>query len=144
MPIPRHYSYGPRKLNIILTQLRCNASFLNYDLCKVKMLSNASCNCDLKACLKMVIFSSYVRRSLPFVSRFTSILMLEGSQLRLLNIISLLSMYIFFLFCESFYICVYMLLLLCECFYMCVYMWLLLCECFYMCVQGNSNIYTHI
>jgi hypothetical protein len=40
-----HYSYGPRKLNIILTQLRCNASFLNYDLCKVKMLSNASCNC---------------------------------------------------------------------------------------------------
>jgi hypothetical protein len=39
----------------------------------------------------MVIFSSYVRRSLPFVSIFTSILMLEGSQLRLLNIISLLS-----------------------------------------------------
>jgi hypothetical protein len=32
MPIPRHYYYGPRKLNIILTQLRCNASFLNYDL----------------------------------------------------------------------------------------------------------------
>jgi hypothetical protein len=45
MPIPRHYSYGPRKLNIILTQLRCNASFLNYHLCKVKILSNASCNC---------------------------------------------------------------------------------------------------
>ena len=45
MPIPRHYYYGPRKLNIILTQLRCNASFLNYDLCKVKNLSNASCNC---------------------------------------------------------------------------------------------------
>ena len=45
MPIPRHYSYGPGKLNIILTQLRCNASFLNYDLCKVKILSNASCNC---------------------------------------------------------------------------------------------------
>ena len=33
------------QLNIILTQLRCNASFLNYDLCKVKNLSNASCNC---------------------------------------------------------------------------------------------------
>jgi hypothetical protein len=32
----------------------------------------------------IVIFSWYVvRRSLPFVSRFTSILMLEGSQLRL-------------------------------------------------------------
>ena len=36
----------------------------------------------------------YVRRSLPFVSRFTSILMLEDSQLRLLNIISLLSVYL--------------------------------------------------
>jgi hypothetical protein len=47
MPIPRHYSYGPRKLNIILTQLCCNASFLNYDLCKVKILSNASCNCGV-------------------------------------------------------------------------------------------------
>jgi hypothetical protein len=45
MPIPRHYSYDPRKLNIILTQLRFNASFLNYDLCKGKILSNASCNC---------------------------------------------------------------------------------------------------
>ena len=45
MPIPRHYSYGPRKLNIILTQLRCNASFQNYNLCKVNILSNASCNC---------------------------------------------------------------------------------------------------
>ena len=48
----------------------------------------------LKACLKIVVFSWYVRRSLPFVSRFTSILMLEGSQLRLLNIISLLSVYL--------------------------------------------------
>jgi hypothetical protein len=45
MPIPRHYYYGPRKLNIILTQIRCNASFLKYGECKVKMLSNASCNC---------------------------------------------------------------------------------------------------
>jgi hypothetical protein len=42
----------------------------------------------------MVIFSTYVRRSLPFVSRFTSILMLEGKQLRLLHIISLLSVYL--------------------------------------------------
>ena len=33
-PIPRNYSDGPRKLNIILAQLRCKASFLNYDLCK--------------------------------------------------------------------------------------------------------------
>jgi hypothetical protein len=45
----------------------------------------------LKACLKIVIFSWYVRKSLPFVSRFTSILMLEGSQL---NNISLLSVYL--------------------------------------------------
>jgi hypothetical protein len=45
LPIPRHYYYGPKKLNIILTQLRCNASFLNYDWCKVKILSNASCKC---------------------------------------------------------------------------------------------------
>ena len=36
---------GPRKLIIILTQLRCNASFLNYDLCKANILSNASCSC---------------------------------------------------------------------------------------------------
>ena len=45
MPIPRHHSYGLRKLNIILTHIRCNASFLNCDWCKAKMLSNASCNC---------------------------------------------------------------------------------------------------
>jgi hypothetical protein len=49
----------------------------------------------LKACLKIVVFSWYARRSLPFVSRFTSILMLEDSQLRLLNNISLLSVYIY-------------------------------------------------
>jgi hypothetical protein len=45
MPNPKRYSYGPRKLNIILTQLRCNASFFNYDLYQVNILSNASCNC---------------------------------------------------------------------------------------------------
>jgi hypothetical protein len=45
MPIPRHYSYGPRKMNIILIQLRHIASFLNYDLCKDKKKSSASCNC---------------------------------------------------------------------------------------------------
>jgi hypothetical protein len=41
MPIPTHYSYGPRKLNIILTQLRFNAFFLNYHLRKVYIISNA-------------------------------------------------------------------------------------------------------
>jgi hypothetical protein len=40
MPIPKHYAHVPRKLNIILTHLRCNASFLNYDLWKVKKLYN--------------------------------------------------------------------------------------------------------
>jgi hypothetical protein len=45
MPIPTHHSYGPRKLNIILTQLRFNAFFLNYHLRKVYIISNASCNC---------------------------------------------------------------------------------------------------
>ena len=44
----------------------------------------------------VVVFSWYVRKSLPFVSSFTSILMLEGSQLRLSNNISLLSVYLSF------------------------------------------------
>jgi hypothetical protein len=30
--VPKHYEIGPRKLHIILTKLRCFASFLNYDL----------------------------------------------------------------------------------------------------------------
>ena len=34
-PVPSHFSYGPRKLNIILTQIRRHASFLNNDLYKV-------------------------------------------------------------------------------------------------------------
>jgi hypothetical protein len=36
---------GPRKLNIILTQLRCFASFLNYDLFQVNIVSDPSCRC---------------------------------------------------------------------------------------------------
>jgi hypothetical protein len=43
--IPKYYSYGPRKLNIVLTQLRCSATFLNYDLFKVNIISNPSCSC---------------------------------------------------------------------------------------------------
>ena len=43
--VPRHYFYGPRKLNVILTQLRCSASFLNKDLYRVNILSNPSCSC---------------------------------------------------------------------------------------------------
>jgi len=30
--VPKHYEIGPRKLNIALTQLRCFATFLDYDL----------------------------------------------------------------------------------------------------------------
>ena len=43
--VPKLYYYGPRKLNVILTQLRCTASFLNHDLCKVHILSNTACSC---------------------------------------------------------------------------------------------------
>ena len=43
--VPKHYEIGPRKLNNILTQLRCFASFLNYDLFKVNIVSDPSCRC---------------------------------------------------------------------------------------------------
>ena len=32
--VPKLYYHGLRKLNVILTQLRCTASFLNHDLYK--------------------------------------------------------------------------------------------------------------
>ena len=43
--IPKHFDYGPRKLNIILTQLRNSYSFLNYDLSKVNIVNDAACMC---------------------------------------------------------------------------------------------------
>ena len=43
--VPKHYQYGDRKLNITLTQIRCTASFLNYDLFRVNILQNATCTC---------------------------------------------------------------------------------------------------
>ena len=43
--VPKHYFYSPRKLNIILTQLRSSASFLNYDLFRVGTVSDPSCRC---------------------------------------------------------------------------------------------------
>ena len=43
--VPKHYEYGHRKLNIVLTQLRCSASTLNYDLYRVNILSDPSCRC---------------------------------------------------------------------------------------------------
>ena len=36
---------GPRKLNIILTQLRNSASFLNFYLFRVGIVSDPSCRC---------------------------------------------------------------------------------------------------
>jgi hypothetical protein len=43
--VPKLYYYGPRKLNVILTQIRCTASFLNHDLHKVYILSSPACSC---------------------------------------------------------------------------------------------------
>jgi hypothetical protein len=43
--VPKLYYYGPRKLNVILTQIRCTASFLNHDLHKVHILSSPACSC---------------------------------------------------------------------------------------------------
>jgi hypothetical protein len=39
--------YGPRKLNVILTQLRCTASFLNNDLYKSNIVSSLNCACGV-------------------------------------------------------------------------------------------------
>jgi hypothetical protein len=44
--VPKHYEIRPRKPNIILTQLRCFASFLNYDLFQVNIVSDPSCHCS--------------------------------------------------------------------------------------------------
>ena len=43
--VPKLYYYGPRKLNVILTQLSCTGSFLNHDLCKIQIISNPACSC---------------------------------------------------------------------------------------------------
>jgi hypothetical protein len=43
--VPKHYFYGPRKFNIILTQLGRSASLLNYDLFRVGIVSDPFCRC---------------------------------------------------------------------------------------------------
>jgi hypothetical protein len=43
--VPKHYEIGHWKLNIILTQVRCFASFLNYDLFQVNIVSGPSSRC---------------------------------------------------------------------------------------------------
>ena len=39
--------YGPWKLNVILTQPRCSASFLNKDLLKSNIVSSPNCTCGV-------------------------------------------------------------------------------------------------
>jgi hypothetical protein len=43
--VPKHFFCGPRKLNIILTQLRSSASFLNFDIFRVGIVSDPFCRC---------------------------------------------------------------------------------------------------
>ena len=43
--VPKHFFCGPRKLNIILTRLRNSASFFNFDLFRVGIVSDPSCRC---------------------------------------------------------------------------------------------------
>ena len=43
--LPKYYNYGPRKLNILLTQFRCSATFLNQDLYRINIISDPSCRC---------------------------------------------------------------------------------------------------
>jgi hypothetical protein len=43
--VPKHFFCGPRKLNIILIQLRNSASFLNFDLFRVGIVSDPSSRC---------------------------------------------------------------------------------------------------
>ena len=44
---PKHFMYGPRKLNVILIPLRCSTSFLNNDLYKSNILSSPNCACGI-------------------------------------------------------------------------------------------------
>jgi hypothetical protein len=41
--VAKLYYYGPRNINVILTQLGCTASFLNHDVYKVTTLSIPAC-----------------------------------------------------------------------------------------------------
>ena len=45
--VPKPFEIGPRKLNIALIHLRCFASFLNYDLFQVNIVSDPSCRCGI-------------------------------------------------------------------------------------------------
>jgi hypothetical protein len=41
--VPKHYVFDPRKLDIVVSQLRCSVSSLNNDLYRVNIISNSSC-----------------------------------------------------------------------------------------------------
>ena len=45
--VPKHYLCDPRKLNIVVSQLRCSVSSLNNDLYRVNIISNPSCQCGV-------------------------------------------------------------------------------------------------
>lgn len=57
-PKPFYYLHGSRKLNIILTHLRCSASFLNADLFKVNITLNPQCR---RGALSEVVYHFFMK-----------------------------------------------------------------------------------
>ena len=45
--VPKHFMYGPRKINVILTQLQCYASFLNNDWFRSNIVSCPNYACGV-------------------------------------------------------------------------------------------------
>ena len=45
--VPKHYVFDPRKLNIVVSPLRCSVSCLINDLYRVNIISNSSCQCGV-------------------------------------------------------------------------------------------------
>ena len=45
LQVTKHFSFGPRKLNIILTQLRHSVSALKHDLYRINIVNSPSCRC---------------------------------------------------------------------------------------------------
>jgi hypothetical protein len=85
--VPKLYYYGPRKLNVMLTQLRCRASFLNHDLCKVHILSSPACSCGAPqedgnhfffVCTKYSEIRNYLFLSISDLSQLINTSLLES------------------------------------------------------------------
>ena len=53
--VPKHFMYGPRKLNVILTQLRCSASILNNDVFKLNIVSSPKCYVLSRRCISLLL-----------------------------------------------------------------------------------------